>query len=118
VHATLHAKPEVTIRDLVSLATRTLNEFFDPLKGGPLGKGWPMGRAVYRAELLALLNALPGVLYVDGVALETVSDPACCSPRAQTVKTLLAACGNVEICPHGLVAPGQHQITVSIERTV
>lgn len=122
VQATLHTTPDVVARDLISLATQSLNDFLDPLTGGPDGAGWPMGRAVYRTEILARLNALPGVLYVDGVSLQSTNSdsdaaaPACCSCCRQTAKALSAACGNVEICPHGLVTSGQHQIAVSTER--
>jgi predicted phage baseplate assembly protein len=120
VQAKLHATSDVVSRDLISLATQTLNDFLDPLQGGPDGSGWPIGRAVYRTEILAKLNALPGVLYVDGVNLEstniTAATPACCSACTQTAKALPAGCGNVETCPHGLVAPGPHRITVSTER--
>jgi hypothetical protein len=57
---------------------------FDPLTGGQGGMGWPLGRAVYASELLALLDALDGVDYVtpvpglpllDGPPGRTMVDP-------------------------------------------
>ncbi|MEO8339277.1 MAG: baseplate J/gp47 family protein, partial [Nitrospirota bacterium] len=120
VRATLHATPETSSRELIAQATASLNQFFDPISGGPDGSGWPMGRAVYRAEILALLNALPGVVYVDEVILETVvkSPTAACDCCQEQERAIPARCGNIDICPHGLVVPGQHHITVSIERAV
>ena len=120
VHATLHAVPGTLSRELIAAAIDSLNQYFDPISGGPEGNGWPMGRAVYRAEVLARLNALPGVLYVDELTLETVVETPkvecdCCHKQE---KTIPAQCGNIEICPHGLVISGQHQIKVAMERTV
>jgi predicted phage baseplate assembly protein len=120
VHATLHARPEASSRELIAHANAALKQFFDPINGGQDGKGWTMGRAVYRSEILARLNALPGVLYVDEVMLETVVETPqvecdCCHKQENTIP---AQCGNVEICPHGLVISGQHQIKVSVARAV
>lgn len=118
VHVTLHVMPESAPKELIDQAITALNHFFDPIDGGPEGKGWPMGRAVYRSEILALLNALPGVAFVDELMLQTIVEaPTATSEYCQRQeKTVPAQCGNVEICPHGLVMPGQHQIKVSIER--
>jgi predicted phage baseplate assembly protein len=99
VSAVLHAAPDANVRGLQHRAVLALQRFFHPLRGGPNNDGWPIGRNVYRAELLALLNALEGVLYVDQLALR-VDDGA---PRL---------CGNVTICGHGLVASGNHEISV------
>ena len=41
-----------------------MQEFFDPLRGGPEKTGWPFGRDVYVSEVYALLDRLPGVDYV------------------------------------------------------
>jgi hypothetical protein len=120
VRATLHVTPETAVRELIAQATASLNKFFDPISGGPEGSGWPMGRAVYRSEILALLNALPGVVYVDEVILETVvkSSTSACECCQEQEKTIATQCGNIKICPHGLVVPGKHHITVSTERAV
>jgi predicted phage baseplate assembly protein len=123
VRATLHAKTDASPAKLRDQAVSRLNEFFHPLRGGPDGNGWPMGRAVYRSEVLALLNGLSGVVYVDGVSLEVVEEDrsdstACCEPcGGDTGKTRPSQCGNIEICSHGLVVPGNHKISVTIERT-
>jgi hypothetical protein len=81
-------------------AASALATFFNPLTGGPAATGWPAGRPVYRAEVLALLAALPGVMHVDELGLR-VEDEA--EPR----------CGNVELCPDGLVASGRHSFSIA-----
>lgn len=103
VSARLHTEPDMDKANIISQARDALNRFFHPFHGGPDSKGWPIGRDVYRAEVMAMLNALPHILYVDEV-------------RLITDEGLEAHCGNISICPHGLVASGRHKITV-IERS-
>jgi predicted phage baseplate assembly protein len=196
VRATLHAGPEADARVLIAEAQSRLSTFLDPLRGGADGQGWPMGRDVYQSEVMALLNAIPGVTYVDEVGLlvesgldvyqgyvrwmqvlkragstTTVraelriephqaasrllaqaqaeleryfqSPPGRTTHRSQKARcsdviAILAAvpgvtsveqvrlddgpgsgalCGNVPVCAHGLIVPGEHQITASGART-
>jgi len=99
VSARLRARPDADARAIVRAAKGALEAFFHPLRGGPNKKGWPIGRAVYRSELLALLNDLDGVAYVEELAW-SASDGS-------------GRCGNIAICPHGLVASGTHEISVN-----
>jgi predicted phage baseplate assembly protein len=99
IQARLHPEAEAETRKLVDAASAALNEFLDPLRGGPDKKGWPIGRNVYRAEVMALLNDLPGVRYVDDVSLQIGDEQR-------------DRCGNASVCCHGLVTPGRHQITI------
>jgi baseplate J-like protein len=70
-----------TVRDAV---TGALSRFLHPLTGGPWGDGWPFGRAVYLSDVAALLEAVPGLDFVESLALlvdgvhmgERVSVPA------------------------------------------
>ncbi len=95
----LHAKPDADRRALAPRAREALERFFHPLHGGPDGRGWPPGRAVYRAELLALLDELEGVGHVDELTWRVDGrEPS--------------HCGNIILCRHGLVASGVHEITV------
>ena len=55
---------------VLDLAAGALNKFFDPLRGGPDGHGWPFGRSIYVSEVYALLDGLPGVDYVSRLALD------------------------------------------------
>ena len=74
-----------------------LDAFFDPLTGGPDGTGWPLGRDVYRLEVMQVIDEVPGVEHV--VDLELVSGGT-------------AQCGNLCIGPIGLVDAGPHEIEV------
>ncbi|MFZ2162579.1 MAG: putative baseplate assembly protein [Sideroxyarcus sp.] len=100
VGACLYARPEVDPKALVRRALSALQQFFHPLHGGPEGQGWPIGRAVYRTELLALLNDLDGVMYVEDMTLSVDGKAA-------------SRCGNVTLCRHGLIASGIHKITIN-----
>lgn len=79
-----------------------LHRFLDPLRGGPEGTGWPFGRDVYRAEVLRVIDAVPGVDHV--LSLDLLSEG--CEP----------ACGSVCVGATGLVASGDHEIEVISER--
>jgi hypothetical protein len=100
VLATLHLDCEVDADATQSHARATLDAFFDPLTGGPDGGGWPIGRTVYRSEVLALLAGLPGVHRVTEFGLRGPGDDA---PR----------CDNIELCPYELVVPGRHRIRIA-----
>ncbi|MEU4219146.1 putative baseplate assembly protein [Actinoplanes sp. NPDC026623] len=98
VTATLHvgagAPPDMALR-----AEEDLAAFFHPLTGGADGEGWPFGRDVLETEVMARLNMLPGVRFVDGLGL---TGPGDARPR----------CGNLPLCPTELVASRPHRITV------
>jgi hypothetical protein len=107
VSARLHTSQPVSPPALRSQAEQVLDAFFHPLTGGPDSLGWPVGRDVYQSEILALLNAIPGVDYVDELGFLTGPE------QAQGAGGSL--CSNVTVCPDCLVLPGQHQIQV-VER--
>jgi hypothetical protein len=75
---TLVLKPGAPARTLkgqaqegvLDLAAAALNQFFDPLRGGPDNRGWPFGRSIYVSEIYALLDGLPGVDYVSRLMLD------------------------------------------------
>jgi hypothetical protein len=48
-------------------ARQALEEFFDPLSGGPDRMGWPFGRDVYASEVYAVLDQVQLVNYVEDV---------------------------------------------------
>ena len=75
-----------------------LNNFLHPLRGGPDGAGWPLGRDVYRSEILQVIDDVLGVDHVLSLALITER----CDPQ----------CGNVCLSSTMLVAAGQHEIDV------
>ena len=46
-----------------------LYRFFNPLTGGPQGRGWPFGRPVYPSDVVTLFQQTPGVRYLGVVQL-------------------------------------------------
>src|SRR5262249_53352595 len=100
VHAALQLACGALAADVHKRAIAAINAFFDPLRGGPDGDGWPLGRAVYRSEVLALLADLDGVARVTDFGLQGPGDSG---PR----------CGNIDLCAHELVVPGRHNLQVS-----
>lgn len=98
VSATLHAGPGAP-SDLARRAGDALDELFDPLPRGPGGEGWPFGRAVLESEVMATLNNLPGVRFLDELG---ISGPTDARPR----------CGNLPLCPTELVESQPHRIRV------
>lgn len=106
---------------LVREAHAALDSFLSPLRGGPEGTGWPVGRPVYRSEVLALLGRLPGVAYVEQLELLSPGEPAAAEGAEQNDGgcggcgcgvDAGARCGNLALCPDGLPAPGRHEIAV------
>jgi len=75
-----------------------LSTFLDPLVGGPAGCGWPFGRDVYRSEVLALVDGVPGVDHVTSLTMSGNGSEA--------------ACSNLCVAPTWLVASGTHSISV------
>lgn len=65
IQVTLVLKPDAREEDVRTNAITALQQFFDPYKGGPNGKGWPFGRDVYVSEVYELLDRISGVDYVQ-----------------------------------------------------
>jgi hypothetical protein len=85
--------------DLVQVRVEAaLAKFLDPLAGGPGGLGWPFGRDVYRSEIMAVIDGVPGVDHVEECTL--VGDGSA------------ATCGNLCVAPTCLVTSGTHAIQV------
>ena len=63
---------DATAATVLGRARAALLRWLDPLTGGPDALGWPFGRPVYLSEIYGVLDALPGVDYVepDGAAAE------------------------------------------------
>jgi predicted phage baseplate assembly protein len=97
VDAQVQATRSASRADLANRLHAALDGFFDPLAGGPDGTGWPLGRDVYRLEVMRVLDEVPGVEHVLELELLTADG---------------AQCGDVCIGQIGLVAAGAHQIEV------
>jgi predicted phage baseplate assembly protein len=102
VTARLQVTAGTAVAAMRAAALAALIDFFHPLHGGPDKQGWPVGRDVFRSEVMALLAGLPGVESVDRFGLQTDGDR---EPR----------CGNLPVCRDHIIASGIHQIQI-IER--
>jgi hypothetical protein len=91
VQATPSADPTRVQADVIA----ALGMFFDPIVGGPAGRGWPFGRDVYRSEVMALIDGVPGVDHLLTLTLGGVG------------------CGNICVPATSLVAVGTLSIVVS-----
>jgi hypothetical protein len=103
VTAQLQASADSDPARIKGLAQQKLDAFFNPLSGGPDGTGWPVGRYVYRAEVMALLASLPSVLSVSDLTL--AGDDG------------TPTCDNLAVCAGDLVQSMHHSIEVSIAGT-
>lgn len=72
--------PAKPTQGVTELAVAALEKFFDRLRGGPEGRGWPFGRSVYLSEVYALLDGLPGVDYVSRLDLDLSVAPRAGEP--------------------------------------
>lgn len=65
-----YAQPE-TVKASVREA---VNTYFDSIKGGPEGKGWPYGRNLMVYELFHVIERIDGVKYVSEVSAKSESE--------------------------------------------
>lgn len=100
VQATVQAKARTSPARVQADIIAGLNAFLDPLQGGPNQRGWPFGRDVYRAEILQVIDNVPGVDHV--LSLELIAGNGA------------AQCGNLCVGPTWLVTPGRHEIVVQM----
>jgi hypothetical protein len=98
VQAEVKALPHANRLEVGQRIIASLNRFFHPLQGGPDGSGWPLGRDVFRSEVLQVIDETPGVDHVNSLALAS----GCGEPQ----------CGNLCLAANELVAAGAHQIEV------
>ena len=98
VHARVRGFDGVDAARLRADLVSAVDAWFHPLTGGPDGTGWPLGRDVYRSEILQVIDETPGVDHVMSLEL-SVGD---CAPT----------CGNVCLQPTALVAAGAHRMEV------
>jgi hypothetical protein len=70
-----------TVRENVLRAVR---DFLHPTRGGDDGRGWPFGRSIFRSELYAIIEGLPGVDHVRELLLRDTQDVHLREPRHGT----------------------------------
>src|SRR5262249_61462254 len=89
IRATVSTTKEASRVDVQNRVAAALAEFFDPLGGGPDATGWPLGRDVYRSEVLQVIDGVAGVDHI--LSLELLADgsePQCmriCIPATALV---------------------------------
>jgi uncharacterized phage protein gp47/JayE len=84
---------------VTDLVKQALAGFFDPLKGGLAGKGWPFGRSAFPGEIYQILHEVEGVDYVTGLSISAEGD-------------YQEDGGTIKIPPSGLFYSGDHQIII------
>jgi Baseplate J-like protein len=70
VHLTLHLTRDALEQTVRQRAESALQQFFHPLTGGTVGKGWEFGRNVFVSEIYQLLDRLSGVEFVTPTATQ------------------------------------------------
>jgi len=74
---------------------KALQDFLQPVKGGPGGQGWALGRDVYLSDVAAVLEAVDGVDYVVDLAL--LRDGVVKGERFDVRPETIAAYGSITI---------------------
>ncbi|HEU4424868.1 MAG TPA: putative baseplate assembly protein, partial [Pilimelia sp.] len=73
VDAQVRSRPDVDPERVEREAVTALFAYFNPLTGGPDGRGWPFGRPVQVGEVYAVLGRVPGIDFVDEAVLFRVN---------------------------------------------
>ena len=101
VEATLElaGDPGIDVTETIHTAARKLDEWFDPVAGGPSREGWPFGGTIYYDALIRfLLRELAGKVVAIPNLLLVVSG----------VRS--THCADVAIPEHALLWPSPHQL--------
>jgi hypothetical protein len=101
--ATVRARPRSSVSRIREEAVARLHEYFNPLVGGPDGKGWPWGRPVQAGEAYSVLQSINGVDIVEDLRLFGANPVS--GERGQVTPKL-------ELPPGSLVFSYEHQIRV------
>lgn len=95
-----HANPD----KVKAACLRRLFQFINPIVGGYDGKGWPFGRDLHSADIIAALQSVAGIDFIRSVELLPV-----------TIRDGKVSVGDptstIETVAHGVVASHQHDIT-------
>lgn len=98
VEATLELDPHADVTTTVHAVSGLLDQWFDPVVGGPTGEGWPFGGAIIYDDLIRFLLAkAAGVVAVPRLLLVV-----------DGVRS--AQCADAPIPAHDLLWPAQHEL--------
>jgi predicted phage baseplate assembly protein len=101
VVARVRPRPRMNPQRLQTQALEALYRYFDPLRGGPYGNGWPFGRPIQVGEVYGVLQRLSGTEFVEDARLFP-ADPIT-GQRTEAVQRL-------ELAAHALVFSYEHQV--------
>lgn len=76
-------------------AREALENFLHPLRGGPEGKGWGLGRDVYLSDVSAVLERIRGVDYIKELTLMIEAVPQ--GERVRVAAERIAVAGDIRI---------------------
>jgi hypothetical protein len=76
---------------------QVIREFLHPLRGGPDGKGWQFGRAVFYSEMYQRLESLPKVDHVETLTLRTQPPGELTTEGVKIPSLSLVFAGNVAV---------------------
>ncbi len=99
VKCKVHIKWKSSPEETKNRVRKAIDEFMDPLQGGPDGKGWSLGRSVFPSEIYQLIDKQEGVNYVTDVFLYATGQYR---KKGETITIL----------PNGLIYPGNHRIEI------
>ncbi|MEO5832701.1 MAG: putative baseplate assembly protein [Nakamurella sp.] len=101
----VRARPRYQADEVRRHVLRAVHELFDPLRGGPEGNGWPLGRAVQPHEINAVLARIAGVDMSEEITVRLFpADPAT-GQRGAAVPRL-------PLDPDEIVFSHEHQVQV------
>lgn len=103
VVARVAVMPRGSVEEVEHEAIAALYRHFNPISGGPGGRGWPFGRPVNAGEAYSVLQRVPGIDTVDDVLL-FAADPIT-GERGEPVQKLV-------LDPHALVFSFEHRVRV------
>lgn len=69
LEAVIALKSDAFPKKTGELAESRIAEYFDPVDGGPEGRGWPAGRSFHKSEFFQLLEGTEGVDHVESTRI-------------------------------------------------
>jgi hypothetical protein len=103
VVAQVKAKPKMSAARVRDEASEVLHRYFNPLVGGPEGKGWPWGRPIQSGEAYAALQDIRGVDFVEEIRVFGANPVTGARGQAAT---------RLELAPSAIAFSYEHQIRV------
>ena len=68
-HLWIRSRKQNAILKVRHTVVKAVRDFLHPTRGGDDGHGWPLGRSIFRSELYAIIEGLPGVDHVGELLL-------------------------------------------------